>query len=403
MTEIRPMCDSDNAGRCFHRSELCLTTPYEPPVSSVETQLAELWQRVLNVDVIGTHDDFFEIGGDSVAAAVLAGELETLFGCNFNPSHMIDHSTIADQAVYIDAQKGASHSATRPLFPYLTLFNAGGAKAPLFIVHGNRGFTILKKQFLDGFDPEQPIGFLEAPGLDGEIPPMANIEHYAACYLEAIRQVAPEGNWQVAANCAGALIGFEMGIQAEKSGERVSRLMMIDPIDGRRATSKRWRRKKNNARPKKGIAGLWSRAMDCLALGHASDGGEEFAYEASVEDFNLRRRHFEKRINSRLQNNGDHFVPSRIAYSAEAMQNVCLALDNAYRLYVVEERWHGQAFILTCRPRAKGLRHWGRYMPNMRCRIVDHTHQTLFDAGVPVIHKFIEDSLAPDPMEHFES
>jgi len=227
------MSNLDEGSDGFRRIELCLTTPYEPPATDVETGLAEIWQRVLNVDVIGTRDDFFEIGGDSIAAAALAGEIEACFGCNFSPSHMIDHSTIADQAVFLNGYKSASDNSINPVPSYLTLFNTDGKKKPLFIVHGNRGFTIFNKRFLDGFDPDQPIGFLEAPGLDGKEPPMEDIKQYAACYLDAIRQTAPEGNWQIVSNCAGSLIGLEICLLAEKSGENVSRLIMIDPINGR--------------------------------------------------------------------------------------------------------------------------------------------------------------------------
>ena len=398
------MSNRDEGGDGFRRSELCLTTPYEPPATDAETCLAEIWQRVLNVNVIGTQDDFFEIGGDSIAAAALAGEIEACFGCNFSPSHMIDHSTIADQAVFLNGHKSASDSSISSVPSYLTLFNTDGKKKPLFIVHGNRGFTIYNKRFLDGFDPDQPIGFLEAPGLDGKEPPMEDIKQYAACYLDTIRQVAPDGNWQIVSNCAGSLIGLEICLLAEKSGENVSRLIMIDPINGRRAAWKPWRREYWGAQKKSGMAGLWSKVVRHLPIGRFRPGnGGETPYTASVEAFNQRRRHYEKRINYRLKGNDSQLVPSRVAYSADAMQNVCHALDKAFWKYVLTKRWGGQAFILICRSRLNGLGIWKSHLPNLMYRIVDHNHQSLFGPGLPEILTFLHDALSINPTEHFRS
>ena len=43
-------------------------TPYRPPGTEIERQLAEVWQDVLRVDRVGMDDDFFELGGDSIVS-----------------------------------------------------------------------------------------------------------------------------------------------------------------------------------------------------------------------------------------------------------------------------------------------------------------------------------------------
>ncbi|GHH79757.1 hypothetical protein GCM10018781_58570 [Kitasatospora indigofera] len=46
-----------------------------PPRTPAERAFAEAWSRVLGVDGVGVHDDFFHLGGDSIRAVQLAGHL----------------------------------------------------------------------------------------------------------------------------------------------------------------------------------------------------------------------------------------------------------------------------------------------------------------------------------------
>jgi acyl transferase domain-containing protein/acyl carrier protein len=48
-----------------------ISTPYEAPIRALEQQLAGIWQMILGIDQVGIADDFFELGGDSLKAAVM--------------------------------------------------------------------------------------------------------------------------------------------------------------------------------------------------------------------------------------------------------------------------------------------------------------------------------------------
>jgi thioesterase domain-containing protein/acyl carrier protein len=395
--------ETDKGG--LRRSELHLTSPYLEPEGEVETFLAEIWKQVLDLDIVGTQDDFFEIGGDSLAATVLASALEDRFDCKFSPSSIIESSTIAAQAACVGLQQedGAKGKGIDTLPSCLTLFNAEGTKAPLFIVHGRRGFTLYHRSFLEGFESDQPVGFLEAPGLDGKAPPPTRIVEYAEHYLDALRQVAPEGSWQIAANCFGSLIGFEMCLLAEKRGERVSRLMMIDPIDGRKAAKALWRRKQWRSQRYQEIKGRWRGLFRSPSAGTSSDGDEgDAAYDPSVDAFSQRYEKYVARIRDRIEDNDRTIVPSRIAYNPEAMQKVGYQLEVAFRDYILSHEWSGRAFILSSPLRSGGLDVWKHHLPKVSCRVVDYHHKRIFDEGLPLVLDFLRDAMAPGPGEDLQ-
>jgi phthiocerol/phenolphthiocerol synthesis type-I polyketide synthase E len=71
-----------------------LKTRYVAPVSELERTLAQLWQEVLGLNQIGIHDNFFDLGGQSLIAVALVSELGRVFGMRFSPASLIDSPTI---------------------------------------------------------------------------------------------------------------------------------------------------------------------------------------------------------------------------------------------------------------------------------------------------------------------
>ncbi|WP_261556809.1 type I polyketide synthase [Frankia tisae] len=57
-----------------------LAAPYEPPADELESTVAEAWAQVLGLDRVGTRDDFFDLGGESLLAMQLVTRLRDELG-----------------------------------------------------------------------------------------------------------------------------------------------------------------------------------------------------------------------------------------------------------------------------------------------------------------------------------
>jgi amino acid adenylation domain-containing protein/non-ribosomal peptide synthase protein (TIGR01720 family) len=69
----------------------------EMPASEKERLLADIWARALKVERVGLHDDFFQIGGDSILAIqVVARAAEA--GLYVEPRQLFEHPTVAGMA-----------------------------------------------------------------------------------------------------------------------------------------------------------------------------------------------------------------------------------------------------------------------------------------------------------------
>jgi amino acid adenylation domain-containing protein/non-ribosomal peptide synthase protein (TIGR01720 family) len=74
-----------------------LATPYMAPRDAVERDLAEIWQDLLGIDRIGVHDNYFDLGGDSVASIQIVARAN-LAGYKLTQRKAFHHPTIAELA-----------------------------------------------------------------------------------------------------------------------------------------------------------------------------------------------------------------------------------------------------------------------------------------------------------------
>jgi len=83
-----------------------LATAYAAPSSDAERALAEVWQRALGFDRIGVHDNFFDLGGDSVVAIQVIAQA-TARGLSLTPEQLFEHQTVAALARLLEAAPAA--------------------------------------------------------------------------------------------------------------------------------------------------------------------------------------------------------------------------------------------------------------------------------------------------------
>lgn len=84
--------------------------------TKIEVLLAGLWEEAFNIEGVGRQDDFFELGGDSLIAAVIAAGVHAAAGVELNLGKFADHTTVAELARAIDDMRDTATSRNlRPL------------------------------------------------------------------------------------------------------------------------------------------------------------------------------------------------------------------------------------------------------------------------------------------------
>ena len=202
------------------RSE-SLARPRPMPRDRFEKVLASIWEPALGVSQIGRCDDFFDLGGTSLASIEVLAQIESTLNVALSPSIIAEHSTIEKLAALI-----ADHAVIPSPNP-LVMLRAAARGRPLFLVHDGPGNVALYGQ-LSRRLPDRPIYALQAIGLRGESWPLMSIPAMAGRYIREVMAVDPTGPYMLAGRCVGGLIAFEMAQQLVRRGRSVGLVVLID-------------------------------------------------------------------------------------------------------------------------------------------------------------------------------
>ncbi|HSH89492.1 MAG TPA: SDR family NAD(P)-dependent oxidoreductase, partial [Ramlibacter sp.] len=215
-------------------------------LNPVERVIAEAWRELLGIEQIAPDDDFFALGGHSLAAVRLFARIRKHFNVDLPLATLFQAPTLAALAEVvahaggIDTEEAAAAPkkatsnvvslVTRAWSPLIAICKGRSDRAPLFCVHGAGGNVLNFKVISDRLGHDQPFYGLQAQGVDGRLPPLPSIEEMAAQYVEAVRTVDSHGPYLLAGYSAGGMIALEMAQQLKKDGAQVELLAMIDTL-----------------------------------------------------------------------------------------------------------------------------------------------------------------------------
>ena len=183
-------------------------------------ELCRLFATVLECDVVGPDDDFFEIGGSSMAAISLILEIERRTGLELSIQAIYNSPTPGGMAALLEGDELADVSS-------IIVLRGGVARHALFLVHGVGGSAIELRDLARQFGPDLRVYGIQASGFDGASPDRT-VEAMARRYADEVSRLRPSDPILLAGYSSGGLVAFEMARHLAAGGRPVSFLGMID-------------------------------------------------------------------------------------------------------------------------------------------------------------------------------
>lgn len=190
---------------------------FTPPRDPVELRLARLWEELLEVDRVGIHDDFFELGGDSLLAVHMLARVRQDLGRSLDATSLLPDATIERLARVI----GSGRDEDGPL----VTIQGGTTPRALFCVHPSGGSILCYVDLARLLGKEQRVFGLKGPDPRSDVPPPNDAAVMAARYVSAVRAAQPHGPFVLAGYSFGGLIAFEM---ARLLAGECARLVLLD-------------------------------------------------------------------------------------------------------------------------------------------------------------------------------
>jgi amino acid adenylation domain-containing protein len=210
------------------KSLLSPSPPYIAPRSALEAKMAGIWAEVLAVEKVGLHDNFFDLGGQSLLAAKLFVRLDEEFGVSLPLSDLLAAPTVQTLAARYASLERFKDS------PVLVALRVGGGLNPVYAVPGVFGNVLGYADLCHSLGLEQPFYAFQSIGLDGARAPLESIEMIAEVYVAEIHKVQPRGPYALIGACFGGTVAYEMARQLLDHGEEVAFLGLLDPGRGQR-------------------------------------------------------------------------------------------------------------------------------------------------------------------------
>jgi acyl transferase domain-containing protein/acyl carrier protein len=92
-----------------------LLNPYVEPRNQVEHTIADIWQMILGYNRLGSQDDFFELGGDSLKAITVISRIHKKLDAALTLREFFNRPTIEGLSEYIASAKESSHNSIEPV------------------------------------------------------------------------------------------------------------------------------------------------------------------------------------------------------------------------------------------------------------------------------------------------
>jgi len=220
---------------------------FAPPRDTVEERLLAVWREVLGREDIGVDDDFFALGGDSLASARIIAMAEARFGVRLDA--FTGFSTVAALAQRVgQAERGAPcteatdggarvtilrrqwmHVASwtgqrrTPGSLVVTLNHAGRRQGLFWCMQGYQELRGLAA----AVGEDQPVHGMRSGHLVMRYTP-ETLDILARCYADEIMALQPEGAIRIGGNCQGGTVARLVALKLREQGRRIEILFQME-------------------------------------------------------------------------------------------------------------------------------------------------------------------------------
>jgi amino acid adenylation domain-containing protein len=227
-----PMTPNGKTDRLAIRADATKLSPVLPvehvsfdELTLTERTLKDIWQGVLHAPSIQRADNFFAIGGDSLAAVAMVLDAQDAFGVSLSVQSVIEYPVLADLAAYIDQTKRSGYEAAPdPQFTFQLV--RGGSERPVFFCAIELN---LARQGMWRLDC--PLYSVNYWTLGSGFSRAKNLEELAANHVAEIKQIQPIGPYRIAGFSFGGIVALEIAHQLQRAGDVIEVLFLLDPTE----------------------------------------------------------------------------------------------------------------------------------------------------------------------------
>lgn len=190
---------------------------------STEFVVHQIWRDSLGLVGFSIYDDFFELGGSSLAALKILGAVRSQFGIDLSLKTVWECPTVESMSRILRT------GGLMPCHSY-TLIRLGTDLPIIVCLHPIGGSIIWYSDLVDALAPGITVIGLQAAGLDPHSSPHHDIVPMAEDYLTELLAQYVARDILLIGYSFGGLVAFEMACQLEKMATPPRGLVLLDSV-----------------------------------------------------------------------------------------------------------------------------------------------------------------------------
>jgi thioesterase domain-containing protein/aryl carrier-like protein len=189
----------------------------------LETCLTRILEETTGIPTVGIHQNFFELGVDSLLIARLLARIERELGRRLTFLSVVAAPTIQQIAALLHNSSAPTRSTQ--LFP----IQPEGSKSPFFCIGVTIGGGFFYRPLAERLRTNQPVlGLQLDQSIVDQLHTPYSIEELAGYMVQAIRKQQPQGPYFLGGFCDNGTLVYETARQLLKEGHPVALLAIFD-------------------------------------------------------------------------------------------------------------------------------------------------------------------------------
>lgn len=188
---------------------------YVAPRTDTEQWLVGIWQQVLERETVSVNDNFFHLGGHSLKAIRLLGQLQDKLALQLPLQLLFRYPVLAEQAAQLDLLQLDGQAGS---YPHGMRFNPD-ARPTLFTFPPFFGLSVWYQRLAEHLVDISFYCFDFLPD-----------ENRLEMYYQQIKREQPQGPYLLFGYSAGGSLAYAMAAYLEAQGETVSSIIMGDSM-----------------------------------------------------------------------------------------------------------------------------------------------------------------------------
>lgn len=186
------------------------------PLGRLECALSSIWEKALNRPDIGVHENFFDVGGDSLAAVEILTGIEQLLGRKISLYRLTEHPTIKQLAIVLGSEEADNE--------LMIALNRHTGKTPLYLAASGHGDLIRFQGLADALGDICDFYMLQPPTTTS----ITSIDQLAELYADQIASCGRPGF--LAGFSVGGIAALETARKLQQQGMELPGMILVDTV-----------------------------------------------------------------------------------------------------------------------------------------------------------------------------